>query len=247
MRSQLTTAASRTRATIIATLLVVSLAVLPGRVSATPGAQFVVPMALQRASDPDADLDPDALTHLRRGATYYERGEYSRAEVEFARVAHLEPDWQPIRYNLAATAEAQGKLDRAITEYQAFLPQADERQQYALALRIDELERRRVDALADHRRKMATNWGLLAAGIVLTGGATAMIAVGAARRESLSTGQFATLITVGSVMALFGLPTLIGAPRRIVKDRKALENMRSLSLTPTGSRHGAGATITGRF
>jgi tetratricopeptide (TPR) repeat protein len=234
----------RGRATIVAALVSGALALAPGGASAARGSAFAVSVP---GADSSETLGLDALTHLRRGADYYERGDYERAETEFARVASLEPDWSPIRYNLGATAEAQGKIDLAIAEYQAFLPAADERQEYELKLRIDELERRRAVALEDHRKKMAANWAFLAGSIVLTGGSIAMITVGVQQRESLGSAAFVTLISLGSVAGAIGLPMLIGTPAKIARDRKHLKTMHQLTVAPSGGRHGAGATIAGRF
>jgi tetratricopeptide (TPR) repeat protein len=190
-------------------------------------------------------LSPDALMHLRRGAEYYKRGAYPQAEIEFARAEHFAPDWPAIHFNRAAAAEAQGKLDLAIERYTAYLPHADESQQRALQLRLDELERRRDDGLKVYRAQRALGWSVLGGGLALAGGGIGMLAASFGMEDGRSKSR---LQYGGYVLGIsgFAVATAVGLPL-VLRANRTKKAIRGLAFAPAGSREGFGGSMSFRF
>jgi tetratricopeptide (TPR) repeat protein len=228
-----------------AVLAIASLAFAPVRASAARSLGASAPQSFG-ASDEEG-LDPDAIVHLRRGAEHYKRGDYARAELEFGRVARLAPDWQPIRYNLAIAAEAQGKLDLAISHYQAYLADASEREQQVLTMRVTDLERRRSRIVALHRRRIVTNSALLLSAAGLMAGGAAMLAIGVQRQDDFAQEPSYGLILGGALIASVGVVPLSFGLIRIRNDRRRMRTMRSIAWAPVAGPRSVGATLTGRF
>jgi tetratricopeptide (TPR) repeat protein len=188
----------------------------------------------------DAGLSSAALEHLRRGAEYYDRRLYSKAETEFARVAYLAPEWHAVHFNMGANAEAQGKLDKAIESYTAYLRHADERGRRAAELRITELGQRRNDLLKTHRHQVAAGWSLIGGGLAVSAGGWVMLAYGARSDNGY-------LIASGWVLGLVALGAPLGGIERLTKARKTKQKIRGLALSPTGSRTGLGGHLAFQF
>jgi tetratricopeptide (TPR) repeat protein len=88
--------------------------------------------------------NPDAIEHLKRGQTYFDKGDFDKAIAEWEAGALIEPHvvWN---FNFGQANRGAGRLERAKWNYERFVAQASETPELAHAVKlaqryIDEIE-----------------------------------------------------------------------------------------------------------
>lgn len=101
------------------------------------------------------EVPEPAKVHLGKAYQHFQSGAYENAEAELKRAAFFAPEWQPLTYDLAVVAEAQGHIDDAIERYEAFRPNAQGDTGVVVDQRIAELRERKVEIKKEYRRQLA--------------------------------------------------------------------------------------------
>ncbi|MDC0720735.1 hypothetical protein [Nannocystis bainbridge] len=208
-------------------------------------------------------LNPQAQKHAFKAVDHFNKGNYVGSEAEFRRVAFFAPNWRPMHFNLAVLAEAQGKLNTAVSEYQAFRPHASPDEQMLVDQRIDELGRRRVRIAGAYKRQIGLGAGLLVLGLGALGGAAAMLTIHVQRKkeyaEALDWNAMGGLpmkeaekpkgglVAGGYWSGLFGLFVTGAAIGLLVQAVKSKRKLDSIALGPTRLQWTGGAGLRLRF
>lgn len=140
---------------------------LPGGAAASPGAAMAGGV---RALGGEAEVPEPAKVHLGKAYQHFQSGAYENAEAELKRAAFFAPEWQPLTYDLAVVAEAQGHIDDAIERYEAFRPHAQGDNGVVVDQRIAELRERKVQIKKEYRRQLALAGTFLALSVGAAGG-----------------------------------------------------------------------------
>jgi hypothetical protein len=138
------------------------------------------------AASDDQALSTTARAHLLEGARAYGFGDYAAAERRFEQVARLAPRWYPIHYNRGVVAEARGHLGLAIRAYALYLPHAGSHEREALNARLRDLDRRRRDGLAMHRRQATLAGIVVGMGVAIMATGITLAVVGSRRGDDAS-------------------------------------------------------------
>ncbi|WAS96164.1 hypothetical protein [Nannocystis punicea] len=215
------------------------------------------------AAETSEALSDQAQKHAIKAVDHFNKGNYVDAEEEFRRVAFFAPNWRPMHYNLAVLAEAQGKLNTAVSEYQAFRPHASSDEQMVVDQRLDELGRRRVRIAGAYKRQIGLGVGTMAFGLGALGGGVGMFVVHVQRKDAYEKAQEwnseggmplmeaekpkGGLVAGGYWLGLIGFiltGVSVGLLVQAVKSKRKLD---SIALGPTRLQWTGGAGVRLRF
>lgn len=147
-----------------------ALCVAPLEASATSGRTLSQAVRAVMAEEP---LPEQAEVHLGKAYDHFNAGNFGKAEEEFKRAAFFAPEWQPMTYNLAVVAEAQGNLDQAIERYEAYRPHAEGDTGLVVDQRIAELEERKAKIRKADRGKLILGGVAMGTSVAALGGGIA--------------------------------------------------------------------------
>ena len=217
------------------------------------------------ADAPTDELDARAQEHVNKAYQLHKNQDYLHAEAELRRAAFFAPRWRPLHFNLAVMAEAQGKLNTAVSEYTAFKPFALGDEQLITDQRIVELDSRRREIASGYRRKIVGGSVAVSFGIAGIAGGVALVAIGSGMAKDRATGlpdnemtsdidesvasnatKRATFVTAGLLTGLVSVLVLILATPPLRKAIKARRQLDGLALGPTRLRL-AGNGVSLRF
>lgn len=248
---------SRTLPTLSRTLVALACAVtLATPTAARARVQDPEPDA---ASAPTDELNARAQEHVAKAYDNYRQQYYAGAESELRRAAFFAPRWRPLHFNLAVLAEAQGKLNAAVSEYTAFKPFAIGDEQLITEQRILELDQRRREIASGYRRKIVGGGVAVSLGIAGIAGGITLVAIGSSmakdrevdsgmpddptspdidesRTTTSNATKRATLVTAGLLTGLVSVLVLLLATPRLRKALKARRQLDGLALGPTRLR-----------
>ena len=147
-----------------------ALCVAPLEASATSGRTLSQAVRAVMAEEP---LPEQAEVHLGKAYDHFNAGNFGKAEEEFKRAAFFAPEWQPMTYNLAVVAEAQGNLDQALERYEAYRPHAEGDTGLIVDQRIAELEERKTRIRKADRGKLIIGGVAMGTSVAALGGGIA--------------------------------------------------------------------------